>query len=53
MGKHEIAKVIDGQRINEQVQAEDKKAFYANDEIWDHEFCADGDACDNNCPFEN
>jgi hypothetical protein len=34
-------------------RAFDRNEFYADDEIWDHEFCADGDACDNNCPFTN
>lgn len=52
MGKHEIAKEIEGVRINAQVEAEWKAEFYASD-VFDHEFCADGNACDDNCPFEN
>lgn len=52
MGKHEIAAEINGVRINAQVEAENKKAFYADDEIWDHEFCGPGEeACEDNCPM--
>jgi hypothetical protein len=54
MGKHSIAAEMEnGARMAQQVQDEAKAAFYADDEIWDHEFCADGDACDNNCPYTN
>lgn len=52
MGKHGIAKVIDGDRINEQVEAEGNLAFYADEEIWDHEFCGPGEeACGEKCPM--
>ncbi len=53
MSKHGIANEIDGVRINEQVKAENKLAFYADDEIWDHEFCADGEACGDECIYTN
>lgn len=52
MGRHSISTIIEGQRINEQVRAADKAEFYASD-AFDHEFCADGDACSEACPFEN
>ncbi len=52
MSKHGIAIEIEGQRINEQVQAENKEAFYADEELWDHEYCADGDVCGENCTYE-
>jgi hypothetical protein len=51
MGKHSIAVVIDGERTNEQVRVAEKEEFYASD-IWDHEFCADGEACGTDCIFE-
>lgn len=31
----------------------ERAAFYANDEIWDHEFCGpDDDCCNGNEPVE-
>lgn len=51
MGKHAIAVVIEGERINEQVREEQKAEFYASD-VWDHEFCGDGDPCSvDGCPY--
>lgn len=53
MGKHSIAmEMANGTRMSQQV-ADEREAFYADNDIWDHEFCADGDACDSNCPYTN
>lgn len=51
MGKHTIAVEINGERINEQVREAEKAEFYASD-VWDHEYCADGEACGDECIYE-
>lgn len=50
-GRHAIASEVDGVRTNEQVRKAEKDAFYADDSVWDHEFCSIGDNCGSDCTY--
>lgn len=50
MAKHEAVE-FGGEIVAAQVRDEAKEEFYASD-VWDHEFCADGDVCGDECIYE-
>lgn len=50
VGKH-TAVLVGNEIVAAQVRDEDKAAFYADDEIWAHEFCAPGDECGEECTY--